>query len=116
MSNELKESLIIGIELILFGFIILIIAMFGDYARDAFILKEARNQGMSDIKEYRNIYNLTEGAEIDLADSNDPLLEGLGLAPSDPVKHVINVPCVGVFNTVNYNLLDAHIFSYVLPG
>ena len=117
MSNELKESLIIGIELILFGFIILIIAMFGDYARDAFILKEAQNQSMHDIQEYRTMYNLTEGAELDLGDCDDAFLESMGEAPSgkNEPKIPINVSCEDVFDNSSYGFMKAIYLSDIVP-
>ena len=116
MGNELREATIVGVELILFGLLILIIALFGNYARDAFALKEARNQGMSDIQEYRGIYNLTEGSEIDLVDCDDAFLEAMGKAPNGPddPKVTIDVSCEEVFTDSSYNFLKAVHLSDIM--
>ena len=64
MSDELRESIAIAIEVLVFSIILLIISFFGTYSRNAFTLKQMQDLGMVDILEYRNIYEFSMGKEI----------------------------------------------------
>ena len=64
MSLEVKESIIIAIELLIFSVLLIIIAIFGGFARNALIRKNLQNDAMTNIKEYRNMYEFTEGIEV----------------------------------------------------
>ena len=68
MSNELRESLVIALELVVFGVLILIISFFGGYARNALYLKNIQDATITDIVEYSNIYNFTLGSEVTVED------------------------------------------------
>ena len=64
MSNELRETIVIGLELIVFSFLLLIIAFFGSYSRTALHLKNLQDSTITDIVEYNNIYNFTLGSQV----------------------------------------------------
>lgn len=66
MSDELREAIIIGLELILFSILLLIIFFFGQYSKNAFLLKNIQDETMYDIVEYRNFYEYTSGSEVDI--------------------------------------------------
>lgn len=64
MSTELREALVIGIECLVFSFLLFIIFVFGGYSKDALNIKHTQDIAMTDITEYRNIYQFTEGKEV----------------------------------------------------
>ena len=61
MENELREAVMLGVELIVFSVLLLIVVLFGSYSRDAYNLKNNQDNSMSQIEEYRNIYEFSEG-------------------------------------------------------
>lgn len=64
MSTELREAIVIGIECLLFSFLLFIIFIFGGYSKDALNIKHTQDLAMTDITEYRNMYQFTEGKEV----------------------------------------------------
>ena len=75
MSSELREALVIGIELILFSLLIIIVAFFGDYSQDAFRTQKNQQDATRAIESYSSMYEFTSGAEIDY----DFIIEELGI-------------------------------------
>ena len=71
MSNELRETLVIALELVVFAILILIISFFGSYARNALYLKGIQDETITDIVEYSNIYNFTLGSEVTVENLKD---------------------------------------------
>ena len=65
MSSELREAIVVGIELILFSLLIVIVAFFGGYSQDALNTKTNQEQASQAIENYANIYEFTSGIEID---------------------------------------------------
>lgn len=66
MTDELREASIIGLELIVFGVIVLIILTFGNFAERAFFLKNLEDASRMEITEYKNFYEFTHGKEEDI--------------------------------------------------
>ena len=64
MSTELREAIVVGIECLLFSLILFIIFIFSGYSKDALNIKHTQDLAMTDITEYRNIYQFTEGKEF----------------------------------------------------
>lgn len=64
MSLELRESLIIGAEVLVLSILLIIVSLFGSYSKNALVLKQYENDVITDINEYRNIYEFTEGQEV----------------------------------------------------
>ena len=73
MSNELKEAIKIALECVIFASLILIIAVFGNFARESLVMKNNQDITMTDIKEYRDIYSFTKGNELVLEALNNDL-------------------------------------------
>ena len=71
MSNELRESLVIALELSVFSLLIVIIIFFGNFARTALNLKSIQDSTIIDIVEYSNIYNFTLGSEVSVEELRD---------------------------------------------
>lgn len=65
MSSELREAIVIGIELILFSLLIVIIAFFGSYSRDAFRVQKNQQDATRAIEYYSSMYEFTSGIEVD---------------------------------------------------
>ena len=63
MDSEVKQGVIIASELLVFATLLLIVAVFGQYSRNAFVLKGIENDNISAISEYRDIYYYTEGQQ-----------------------------------------------------
>lgn len=63
MDSEVKQAVIIASELLVFATLLLIVAVFGQYSRNAFVLKGIENENISAISEYRDIYYYTEGQQ-----------------------------------------------------
>lgn len=68
MNIGVREAIYICLECLVFGFLILIVALFGGYARDSLHLKADLNTQMTEIKEYRDIYEFTMGCELKTSD------------------------------------------------
>lgn len=66
MSDELKQAVTIGIELFVFSLLILIVACFGLFADRAFNIKTMEDTTRTEIVEFRNIYEFTNGCEEDI--------------------------------------------------
>lgn len=83
MSSELREAVVVGIELILFSLLIIIVAFFGKYSQDALITKTKQEDASHAIEEYSDIFEFTGGAEIDYAmffsDGYDKLYKPYGI-------------------------------------
>lgn len=75
MTNELRESLVLGLELIVFGVIILIILTFGNFAERAFFAKNLEDASRMEITEFKNFYEFTHGREMDI----DELRQNYGI-------------------------------------
>ena len=71
MGNELREAIVIGLELIVFSFLLIIIAFFGSYSKTALHLKNVHDSTRTDIVEYNNIYNFTLGSQVTVAELQD---------------------------------------------
>lgn len=71
MSNELRETIVIGLELIVFSFLLIIIAFFGSYAKTALHSKNIHDSTRTDIVEYNNIYNFTLGSQVTVEELKD---------------------------------------------
>lgn len=65
MSSELREAMVIGIEVILFSLLIVIVAFFGRYAQDAFYTKNMQEDASRAIENFSDIYEFTSGVEVD---------------------------------------------------
>lgn len=65
MSTELREAMVVGIELILFSLLIVIVAFFGRYSQDAFNVKTSQQEVRNSIETYSKIYEFTSGIEVD---------------------------------------------------
>ncbi len=63
MSDELREALYIGIELILFSIILTMILVMGNFSREAYGIKKMQDVSMIDVNEYRKFYEFTMGKE-----------------------------------------------------
>lgn len=63
MSDELREAIYIGVELILFSIILTIILFMGNFSREAYDIKKMQDVSMTDINEYRKFYEFTLGKE-----------------------------------------------------
>jgi len=63
MDSEVKQGVIIASELLVFATLLLIVAVFGQYSRNAFVLKGIENDNISAISEYRDIYYYTDGQQ-----------------------------------------------------
>ncbi len=66
MADELREALIIGLELIVFGAIVLIILSFGNFAERAFFMKNLEDAARTEITEFKNFYEFTHGCQEDI--------------------------------------------------
>lgn len=71
MGNELREAIVIGLELIVFSLLLIIIAFFGSYSKTALYLKNVHDSTRTDIVEYNNIYNFTLGSQVTVAELRD---------------------------------------------
>lgn len=65
MSSELREAMVVGIELVLFSLLIVIVAFFGRYSQDAFNVKTSQQDVRNSIEAYSKIYEFTSGVEVD---------------------------------------------------
>lgn len=64
LSEELREAIIISVELLVFSLLLVIIFFFGEYAHNAFVVKQIQDSTITDIVEYRNIYQFSMGKEV----------------------------------------------------
>lgn len=73
MNIGVREAIYICLECLVFAFLILIISLFSGYAKDSLHLKADLNTQMTEISEYRDIYEFTMGCELNTSDINDYL-------------------------------------------
>ena len=64
MGNEIREAMFVAIDVLVFSLLLLIIFFFGRYANNAFVLKKTQDLTITDIQEYRNVYQFSMGKEI----------------------------------------------------
>lgn len=66
MSEELKTAIYTAVEISVFALLVFIIAFFGGYARDALNVKKSQDASISEINEYRDLYEIDKGNRIDI--------------------------------------------------
>lgn len=119
MNLGIKEAMNIAIECILFGFIVLIIAFFSIYAKEALIIKDNENIQMREIEEYRNLYEFTIGYEMNLEDFNSLITvssKSLKDYNTDDVKKILsNVNTKLVYRTTKVKGEDIIRFIGLYP-
>lgn len=71
MSEELKTAIYTAVEISVFALLVFIIAFFGGYARDALNVKKSQDVSISEINEYRDLYEIDKGKRIDIV-SKEP--------------------------------------------
>ena len=71
MNIGVREAIYICLECLVFGFLILIVSLFGGYARNALHTKADLNTQMTEISEYRDIYEFTMGCELKTVDISE---------------------------------------------
>ena len=66
MSEELKSAIYTAVEISVFALLVFIIAFFGGYAKDALNIKKSQDVSISEITEYRDLYEIDKGKRIDI--------------------------------------------------
>lgn len=66
MSEELKTAIYTSVEISVFALLVFIIAFFGGYAKDALNIKKSQDVSISEINEYRELYEIDKGKRIDV--------------------------------------------------
>lgn len=66
MSEELKTAIYTAVEISVFALLVFIIAFFGGYAKDALNIKKSQDVSISEINEYRELYEIDKGKRIDV--------------------------------------------------
>lgn len=97
MGIGVREAIYICLECLVFAILILIVSLFGGYARESLHTKGNLNAQMTEIKEYRGIYEFTMGCEIKTSDIHDYMNQY-----GDNLKGEI----------INYEFKDIELFLY----
>jgi hypothetical protein len=66
MSEELKTAIYTAVEISVFALLVFIIAFFGGYAKDALDIKNSQDVSISELNEYRELYEIDKGKRIDV--------------------------------------------------
>lgn len=91
MSEELKTAIYTAVEISVFALLVFIIAFFGGYAKDALNVKKSQDVSISEINEYRYLYEIDKGKRIDVTTK--------GLSNSN----YLNIRRVGYYSTKRTN-------------
>ena len=92
MGIGVREAIYICLECLVFAILILIVSLFGGYARESLHTKGNLNAQMTEIKEYRDIYEFTMGCELKTYDINS-YMKQYGSLPNINLKsEFINYP------------------------
>ena len=66
MSEELKTAIYTAVEISIFALLVFIIGFFGGYAKDVLDIKKSQDASISEINEYRDLYEIDKGKRIDI--------------------------------------------------
>ena len=66
MSEELKTAIYTAVEISVFALLVFIIGFFGGFAKDALNIKKSQDVSISEITEYRDLYEIDKGKRIDI--------------------------------------------------
>lgn len=127
MDSEVKEAIVIAIELLVFSVLVAIIFVFSQYSREAYNFKHTSDISINAISEYRDIYQFSHGAQILKKDIisvyndadffydnnfNDRYIEAkLGVVPifryinSDDKKEILRETEDRVIRQLDYNIV-----------
>lgn len=105
MSSELREAIVVGIELILFSLLIVIVAFFGRYSQDAFNVKTSQQEVRNSIEAYSKIYEFTSGVEVDYEFFED---KGMKRTTTGTYTNLTEANIISVYRSAtNNNTLSA---------
>lgn len=109
MNIGVREAIYICLECLVFAFLILIISLFSGYAKDSLHLKADLNTQMTEISEYRDIYEFTMGCELNTSDINNYLGKSKRVEIIDYTMS--NMETFFAWNVDKYNDGESDFFS-----
>ena len=118
MSEELKTAIYTAVEISVFALLVFIIAFFGGYAKDALDIKNSQDVSISEINEYRDLYEIDKGKRIDITTKGLSNSAYLGLKKGYRSDEGLNAQVLGYKNWLNKddsNIIKGEdILNYIL--